>query len=54
RNALMQEKEVWQSQLQNQHMNLQEVLHATRLLKLKIQHYQAPVDDTLVPSPTSS
>ncbi|ETV95986.1 hypothetical protein H310_10643 [Aphanomyces invadans] len=44
RNALIREKEVWQSQLHTQHTNLQEVLQATRLLKLKIQHNQKPVD----------
>ncbi|OQS05130.1 hypothetical protein THRCLA_20713 [Thraustotheca clavata] len=37
RNALMQQKELWQAELQEQHDSLQDVLRATRQLKLKLQ-----------------
>ncbi|EQC38088.1 hypothetical protein SDRG_04518 [Saprolegnia diclina VS20] len=43
RNALMQQKEIWQAELQGQHDSLQEVLLATRQLKLKLQT-QATLD----------
>ncbi|KDO20192.1 hypothetical protein SPRG_13447 [Saprolegnia parasitica CBS 223.65] len=43
RNALMQQKEMWQVELQGQHDSLQEVLLATRQLKLKLQA-QATLD----------